>query len=109
MRDNLTSNDAGRAGTVPHKDEEFWFSDGSIVLAAHDVHFRVYREILAHHSAVFEDMLTFPQTTAPADDCPIIELSDSPRDWRRVLRVCMGKSLSLKCVHLCDLVLLNAS
>ena len=60
MRDNLTANDADRRGTVPHKDEEFWFSDGPIVLAAHDVHFRVYREILAHHSAVFEDMLTFP-------------------------------------------------
>ncbi|RDX49020.1 hypothetical protein OH76DRAFT_1313454, partial [Lentinus brumalis] len=72
------------------RDEEFWFEDGSIVLAARDVEFRVYKRVLADHSIVFADMFTFPQpasqATAVSESCPNVCLDDSPEDLRHVLR-----------------------
>ena len=35
------------------KDEEFWFDDGTVILHAGDVEFRVYRGLLESHSTVF--------------------------------------------------------
>ncbi|KAL5537242.1 hypothetical protein ACEPAF_1065 [Sanghuangporus sanghuang] len=40
---------------------EFWFSDGSVVLLAQDVLFRVHKSFLARHSLVFRDMFSLPQ------------------------------------------------
>lgn len=71
------------------RDEEFWYDDGTVILVAGDVEFRVYKGILSEASAVFRDMFSFPQPPAPptADGCPIVHLSDSPEDLRHVLRV----------------------
>ncbi|EIW56895.1 uncharacterized protein TRAVEDRAFT_127777 [Trametes versicolor FP-101664 SS1] len=75
------------------RDDEFWFEDGNIVLVARDIEFRVYKGILAKHSPVFGDMFSLPPgpssegTTAAADICPVVHLSDSPEDFRHVLRV----------------------
>ncbi|TFK88117.1 hypothetical protein K466DRAFT_444387, partial [Polyporus arcularius HHB13444] len=73
------------------RDEEFWFEDGSIVLAARDVEFRVYKRVLSDHSIVFADMFTFPQpapqaTAVSSESCPTVCLDDSPEDLRHVLR-----------------------
>ncbi|KAL1938258.1 hypothetical protein VTO73DRAFT_11709 [Trametes versicolor] len=78
------------------RDEEFWYSDGNIILLAHDVEFRVYKGLLAEHSPVFKDMFSLPQppspVTAPSEDaCPVVHLSDSPEDLRHILRVYMPK------------------
>ncbi|OJT05562.1 hypothetical protein TRAPUB_3611 [Trametes pubescens] len=86
---------------VRKRDKEFWHSDGTIILVARDIEFRVFKGILAEHSPVFRDMFSLPQpvdassSTPPhraADDpCPIVHLSDSPEDLRHVLRVYMPK------------------
>ncbi|EIW56908.1 uncharacterized protein TRAVEDRAFT_128274 [Trametes versicolor FP-101664 SS1] len=78
------------------RDEEFWYSDGNIILLAHDVEFRVYKGLLAEHSPVFRDMFSLPQPPCPntvlsEDACPVVQLSDSPEDLRHILRVYMPK------------------
>ena len=40
---------------------EFWFFDGSIVLVAERVMFRVHKAFLARHSVFFRDMFSLPQ------------------------------------------------
>ncbi len=77
------------------RDEEFWFADGTVVLVARNVEFRVYKGILSIHSPIFAKMFTLPQpedaATATAtseqsqlQECP---LYDSPEDLRHVFRV----------------------
>lgn len=61
------------------RDDEFWYKDGSIVLVAQSVGFRVYRELLVERSAVFRDLFSLPQ---PSDSqrvcgCPVVHLSDT--------------------------------
>ncbi|KZT07943.1 uncharacterized protein LAESUDRAFT_758072 [Laetiporus sulphureus 93-53] len=70
------------------RDEEFWYEDGSIVLIAQGVAFRVFRGLLAQHSEVFRDMLSMPQQeeTSMLEGCPMVELHDSPEDLRYLLR-----------------------
>lgn len=99
---SATNNDGGAHNPVEQesvarkRDEEFWYPDGSIILVAGDVEFRVYKGILAKHSPVFEDMFSLPQpsdptsSASPAQDvCPVVHLSDSPEDLRHVLRAYM--------------------
>ncbi|KAI9061913.1 hypothetical protein FKP32DRAFT_1575116 [Trametes sanguinea] len=77
------------------RDEEFWYDDGTIILIARNVEFRIYKGILAEHSPVFKDMFSFPQPpSAPNTEpqCPVVHLSDSPEDLRHVLRVYMPKN-----------------
>lgn len=81
------------------RDEEFWYSDGSVILVAQDVEFRVYKGLLAEHSPVFSDMFSLPQpppasepvATLSVDACPIVHLSDSSEDLRHVLHAYMPK------------------
>ncbi|OJT06025.1 hypothetical protein TRAPUB_3123 [Trametes pubescens] len=46
---------------TPCKDEELWFEDGTLILIARDVKFRIYKGPLIAHSPVFKDMLSLPQ------------------------------------------------
>ncbi|KAI0700398.1 hypothetical protein C8T65DRAFT_790601 [Cerioporus squamosus] len=81
----------------PRRDEEFWYEDGSIILRTRDMDFRVYQGILATHSPVFKDMLSLPQPSSslPEDPrsqgnmVPVVHLTDSPEDLRKLLRICM--------------------
>ncbi|KAI8992828.1 hypothetical protein BD414DRAFT_482339 [Trametes punicea] len=76
------------------RDTELWFDDGSLVLVAGDVEFKVYRGPLIAHSPFFKDLFSLPQ---PAErersghegelPCPVVPLYDSPDDLRHVLRV----------------------
>lgn len=82
---------------VRRRDKEFWYSDGTIILVAGDVEFRVYKGILSENSPVFSDMFSFPQppivssqnTPSTGEDCPLVHLPDSAEDLRHVLRVYM--------------------
>ncbi|EIW56934.1 uncharacterized protein TRAVEDRAFT_127519, partial [Trametes versicolor FP-101664 SS1] len=82
------------------KDAEFWFEDGTIILIAQNVEFRVYKGPLIRHSPVFSDMFSFPQPvfapSAPLSsafcydetaDFPVVHVTDSPYELRHVLRV----------------------
>ncbi len=77
------------------RDEEFWYSDGNIILIARNVEFRVYKGIRASHSPVFKDMFDLPQppttTMSTNDSCPIVHIHDSPDDLRHILRVYMPR------------------
>ena len=80
------------------KDIEFWYNDGTLILIAANVEFRVYRGPLATHSPVFRDMLALPQplssqstssaydTSNPSSLCPTVHVTDSPVDLRYFLR-----------------------
>ena len=81
------------------RDKDFWEDDGTIVLIARDVEFKVYKGILAHHSTVFADMFSLPQPAKEQSNngaiegprCPVVHLSDSPYDLRHVLRKYMPR------------------
>ncbi|KAJ2989084.1 hypothetical protein NUW54_g1873 [Trametes sanguinea] len=68
------------AGQPLVRDEEFWYDDGTIILIARNVEFRIYKGILAEHSPVFKDMFSFPQPPpAPNTDsqCPVAHPRES--------------------------------
>ncbi|TFK88946.1 hypothetical protein K466DRAFT_661929 [Polyporus arcularius HHB13444] len=71
------------------RDTEFWFDAGSVVLVAGKVAFKVYRETLAVPSVVFQGLFQFPRNAAilTLDGCPLVQVSDSPEDFRHLLRV----------------------
>lgn len=89
------------SGSARARDEEFWYDDGTIILVAGNVEFRVYKGILAENSSVFRDMFSLPQppissgssdTPSPDNGCPVVHLSDSPEDLRHILRVYTPKT-----------------
>jgi hypothetical protein len=65
-----------------------WFSDGSIVLNAEKITFRVHHSILSTHSTVFSDMLNIPQPLdqATIEGCPVVHLPDSAVDVACLLK-----------------------
>ncbi|KAL6298848.1 hypothetical protein BKA93DRAFT_33782 [Sparassis latifolia] len=78
----------------PQQDAEFWFEDGSIVLIAQDIAFRVHRGVLSRHSEVFRDLLKVPGKQEEKFGCPFVHLSDSPADLRSLLRVLYDGAVS---------------
>ncbi|KAL6298858.1 hypothetical protein BKA93DRAFT_743390, partial [Sparassis latifolia] len=68
------------------QDEDFWFADGSIVLIAEHITFRVHQGVLFRHSNVFRDLFTVPQ---PESDfgCPVVHLHDSLVDIQYLLHI----------------------
>ena len=90
--------EAGQNGEGMKRDEEFWLEDGTIILVARDVEFRVYSGILAHHSPVLKDLFAqphlfriVPMLGGKDMRCPVVHLSDSPSDLRHILRLYMPK------------------
>ena len=86
---------AGEAEEIRQRDHEFWYDDGTVILIARNVEFRIYKGLLSDHSSVFRDMFSLPQPPAPSNSesppCPIVHLSDSPEDLRYVLRIYMAR------------------
>ncbi|KAJ7062512.1 hypothetical protein C8F01DRAFT_1251334 [Mycena amicta] len=74
--------------TEPAKDdqrrrvEELWFNDGTLVIKAENLLFRVYGGLLAKVSPIFEAMLAIPQPKdmEQIDGCPVVELPDAAHD-----------------------------
>ncbi|KAH9912500.1 uncharacterized protein BXZ73DRAFT_107391 [Epithele typhae] len=79
------------------KDEEFWYSDGTVVLIESSgiLAFKVYHGLLARFSHVFREMLAFPApSTAPSlHGVPVVHLSDSAHDLRHLLQVVFNKPM----------------
>jgi hypothetical protein len=81
---------------TPHNDAvpqpkhgEPWFADGNIILQAELTRYHVYRGVLADSSDIFADMFSLSQPAQAAGDvegCPVVELSDSAKDWHYVLK-----------------------
>jgi hypothetical protein len=69
--------------------EGLWFPDGSLVVRADTMMFRVYRGMLANASSVFSDMLAFPQPEGAeiVEGCPVVVMPDSSTDARHFLGV----------------------
>ncbi|KAH9926924.1 uncharacterized protein B0H18DRAFT_875934 [Fomitopsis serialis] len=71
---------------------EVWYSDGSVVLVADKMAFRVHGTILATHCEVFRDMFAMPQPATPDantetyEGCQVLRLQDSPVDMRHFLK-----------------------
>ena len=88
--------DNGGAGR--QRDAEFWFGDGTVILVAGDVEFRIYKGLLADYSSVFKTMFAkqHPVRPMPIDErhsipCPVIRLKDSPQDLRHILRAYVSR------------------
>ncbi|PIL33271.1 hypothetical protein GSI_04721 [Ganoderma sinense ZZ0214-1] len=81
---------------VLQRDEDVWLSDGNIVVIASDtVAFRVHKSILSLRSEVFSDLFSLPDANMAEtmDGLPVVHVSDSPDDIRRLLLVlCCGKN-----------------
>lgn len=90
---------------VIEKHSSFWLSDGNIVLSVPSsvrkcsVLFRVHKSVLARHSTVFADMLSFGESDAPAtgpdayEGLPLVTLpQESAEDWQKLLEIFYGSS-----------------
>jgi hypothetical protein len=81
---------------------DLWFKDGSVVLRAENVLFKVHISQLSRHSTLFRDMFSLPQPKGNAlaltsqgnvdsdsltevDGCPIVHLHDSAEDVGNLL------------------------
>ncbi|KZT07972.1 uncharacterized protein LAESUDRAFT_758101 [Laetiporus sulphureus 93-53] len=69
------------------RDKELWYEDGSIILTARGIGFRVYKGLLAAQSVVFRSLFndTQPEEFDPVDGCPIIHFSEHPDEFRHLL------------------------
>ena len=69
--------------------ERFWFDDGNIILVAGDVGFKIFRGLLAAHSAIFADMLVSSSASKDEvhDGCPLVSLSETPQELAHFLTV----------------------
>lgn len=85
-------------GDEINNDKEFWFDDGTVILVARDAEFRVCKRFLASLSPLFKGLFAQPHVHRPTSiggrqtlACPVVRLSDSPEDLRRLFRVCFTK------------------
>ncbi|KAF9808580.1 hypothetical protein IEO21_07824 [Rhodonia placenta] len=79
--------------TIKH--EDFWLSDGNIILAADNedenatVLYKCHRSMLARHSPVFKDMFDLPQPVESQEEIygiSLLRLHDKPKDVESLLR-----------------------
>jgi hypothetical protein len=63
--------------------QDFWFSDGNVILSAGSFAFKVHRGQLERHAEIFQTMLSIPQ---PENADSTINLCDSPTDVYHLLR-----------------------
>lgn len=71
---------------------DLWYDDGTVILIAENIGFRVYRGPLTKHSEVFRDMFSFPQPTAAPSEtyegCPIVRLvGDTAEEIAEVMKI----------------------
>ncbi len=93
------ANDGGAAEYT--RDAEFWLEDGTVILVAGDVEFRVYSGLLAKHSPRLKELFSDTQCTRTLlvdgrseISCPVVCLTDSPDDLRHLLRAYMPQDAS---------------
>lgn len=88
---------------------DLWFSDGSVVLRAEDMLFRVHISQLVRRSLFFRDLFSLPQPAKDAvgldgtfDGCPLLVLHDSAEDLSNLLKALYDGG---PCVILCPVAL----
>ena len=96
LEEELGGVEAARGGDdedwrlLPH-DEVFWYGDGSLILIASGVAFKVYRRPFVEQSPVFRDMFSLPQgvqsTEGTVDDHPIDLHGVTAAEFSALLRV----------------------
>ena len=88
-----------RSRATAQKDIEFWFEDGTLLIVAQNIEFRVYNGLLTDGSVVFKQLLSQPHThhTLSIGDqqtirCPVVvHVTDSPQDMRNLFRALMPR------------------
>ncbi|KAJ7270050.1 hypothetical protein B0H12DRAFT_1094182 [Mycena haematopus] len=76
-----------RTEDAPIQRSDIWRSDGSVVLQAENVQFRVHWSVLALSSSFFRELQGLPQPAdqPSVDGCPLVELQDSAVDVEYML------------------------
>ncbi|TFK89934.1 hypothetical protein K466DRAFT_544304 [Polyporus arcularius HHB13444] len=94
VQEGATATDDALADTDLTRDGEFWFDDGSVVLIAGKVAFKIYRGLLAAQSPIFADMFATagPSADQSLEGCPVVHLSDSAEDVRHFLMALLSKT-----------------
>ncbi|KAJ7350587.1 hypothetical protein DFH08DRAFT_861827 [Mycena albidolilacea] len=77
-----------RTEDEPITRSEIWYQDGSVVLQAQNIQFRVHWSILSQNSAFFSQLMGLPQPPdqPTMDNCPIVELQDDATDAEYLLK-----------------------
>lgn len=67
-----------RRQSHPHRHEKLWFSDGSVVLVADGMSFKLHAGILEHHSVVFKNILSHSRRASQEilDGCRVLYVTD---------------------------------
>ncbi len=68
---------------------DIWMPFGDIILQVESTQFRVNRDVLANHSAVFRYLFSVPQppNEATVDGCHVVQLSYTAEDWGLILEM----------------------
>ncbi|KAJ7449088.1 hypothetical protein B0H11DRAFT_2079513 [Mycena galericulata] len=84
-----TDSELEDSGSSPVVRSTIWMPYGDIILQAESTQFRVNRDNLALQSSVFADMFAVPQppNEPTIEGCPIVQVSDSAKDWELLLGV----------------------
>ena len=93
--EHSTTTDGETRRAEYERDKDFWFQDGSVILVAGGIGFKLYGGVLSSYSPVFKEMLLSLRPFAAAlneDNCTnpsisVIPLNDNPRQLKEVLRV----------------------
>ncbi|CAL1717210.1 unnamed protein product [Somion occarium] len=82
---------------------EFWFDDGSIIVLAADVAFRLHKGILSRHSTVFRDMFSVAQPVdsgatldCSLDGVPLVHVSDTREDFESIVSILYDGGVNLR-------------
>lgn len=76
----------GRTGQ--YRCVDLWLADGSIILQADNIMFKVYSGLLARHSPFFRTLFTLPQPTTDVeeyDGVPVVQMQDGANELRWLL------------------------
>ncbi|EPT02348.1 hypothetical protein FOMPIDRAFT_29038, partial [Fomitopsis schrenkii] len=76
---------------------QFWYPDGTIIVVAQSIGFRIYKGLLAEASEMFHDMFNnaspspppsqAERSVTPSDGCPVVRVSDTAAEIRSLLNV----------------------
>ncbi|KIY48672.1 hypothetical protein FISHEDRAFT_73415 [Fistulina hepatica ATCC 64428] len=62
---------------------EFWYNDGSLILRAEDMLYRIHRSLLAAQSSIFDELQQM--LDVEIEGCPVIQVSDVADNWGQFL------------------------
>lgn len=70
------------------RSSDLWFDEGTAVLQAESMQFRIHLGLLAANLSVFKDMMSIPhpESEETVDGCVLIHLSDKAVDVEHMLK-----------------------